>query len=147
MARCSNCNTTLGFLDKVTIHETVLKSPLFGSPPMRAFPSGGKSCCADCVVREIVAVAQKNGAVACQLCKTDIEKCQIPIEAKHLGLWSPNGLGKLQFRCIKCSAKARQESTPGPETRNPPIEDDNDFPHPWQDYIDDDPNFWERLRD
>lgn len=146
MAKCSNCKTSLGFLDKVTVYETVLRSPLFSSPPLRTFPSGGKACCADCVVREVVAVARKFGAGTCNSCKTEIEKCSIPIEAKYLGLWSPNGPGKLQFRCIKCSTNARQSSTPGPETRNPPMEDE-DFRHPWQDYADDDPNFWENLRD
>jgi hypothetical protein len=55
---------------------------------------------------------------------------------------------KLEFDCVRCADSTRRTTTPNPSDYHDSfLDDDVDSPHPWQDYIDDDPQFWERLKD
>lgn len=146
MARCTKCGGEVSLFDRVTVADTVLGSPIFYQPPMTRWPVGnGKAACDECAILMTIEIAEHMGANQCTICHKPARACFFPFWGQFLGLWRRGSQG-LEFDCIDCS-KARKVM---PERRSGwGIDNDGATPqrHPWQDYADDDPNFWDNLRD
>jgi len=147
MAQCASCRAKIPFLEGVHIEETVFSSTLFSSRINGKWPGvSSKKVCIDCAVRFAIQISESFGAKSCEICREAPGRCAIPIDRKYLGLWKLGGSGNLGFICVGCSDKNKSVHVVNPDQW---IETDesSEERHPWQDYIDDDPQFWDRLKD
>jgi hypothetical protein len=148
MATCTGCGSRIGFLDKISINDTVLKAPIFKNATSNTQIPHGGTMCEICASKAVVAFVRKLGVTCCSSCKSSIEECSVPWESRDLGKWRLVTGSKLEFDCVGCASSTRIATTPKPEEYFKSFHvDEVDSPHPWQDYIDDDPHFWERLKD
>ena len=147
MAQCGGCREKLSFLEGIQIDETVFSSALFRTSNNGRWPGVSSSkVCVDCAVRLALQISNSVGAKSCVQCRALLESCSLPIERKYLGLWR-RGIGSnLEFVCVGCSDKKKSSHVTNPDQW---IQNDDglDNRHPWQDYADDDPGFWESLGD